>query len=71
MKVPKNGMVASSDRSLKFGTKVEVDGKEYVVEDRTAKWVHTKFKYPTIDVFQEEGCGNFEGTKNKLVKIYK
>ena len=71
MKVPKNGMVASSDRGLKFGTKVEIDGKKYVVEDRTAKWVHTRFSKPTIDIFSEEGCGNFEGTKNKLVKIYK
>jgi hypothetical protein len=69
MKVPKNGMVASSDRGLKFGTKVEIDGKIYMVEDRTAYWVDKKFKYSTIDIFQEEGCGTFEGTRNKLVKI--
>ena len=71
MKVPKNGMVAVSNRAIPFGTKIEIDGKVYVVEDRTAKWVDKKFKYSTIDIFQEEGCDNFEGNKNKLVKIYK
>lgn len=63
-------MVATSNRNIPFGTKVEFDGKQYVVEDRTAKWVGEKFKYQTIDIFSEEGCGNFKGTRNELVKIY-
>jgi len=71
MKTPKNGMVATSNRRIPFGTKAEIDGKMYVVEDRTAKWVGEKFKYQTFDIFSEEGCGKFGGTKNKLVKIYK
>lgn len=63
-------MVATSNRNIPFGTKVEIDGKMYVVEDRTARWVGNKFKYPTIDIFREEGCKGFK-TQNKLVKIYK
>lgn len=79
MKVPKNGMVATSDRSIKFGTIVEFDGREYVVEDRTSYCLipgekckgFRSFDKHTIDIFSEEGCDKFEGTKNKLVKIYK
>lgn len=51
-KVPKAGMVATSDRTIPFGTKLEIDGIEYVVEDRTNK----RFQYfetQTIDIFWE------------------
>ena len=39
---PHIGAVATSDRSIPFGTKILVDGEEYVVKDRTAKWVHDR-----------------------------
>ena len=68
MKVPKNGMVATSDRTIPLGSKVIIDGKTYTVEDRTAKWVDTKFKYHTIDIFSEQGCKGF-GLHYKVVKI--
>lgn len=72
-------MVATSNRRIPFGTKVEIDSKQYVVEDRTSYCLipgekckgFRSFKLDTIDIFSEEGCDNFEGTKNKLVKIYK
>jgi len=50
-KWPKLGMVASSDRKIKFGTKILVDGLgEFTVEDRTAKWVH-RDRGDTVDIY--------------------
>ncbi len=54
-KVPRVGMVATSDRSIPFGSKVEIEGKTYSVEDRTAKWVHGLDD--TIDIFSENPRG--------------
>ena len=68
-KTPRGGMVATSDRTIPFGTKIEIEGIEYVVEDRTNK----RFQYfetPTIDIFWEgsrESCLEF-GVKYKNVK---
>lgn len=50
---PHEGAVASSDRSIPLGTKVLIDGKEYTVKDRTAKWVHEQRGF-TIDIYSEE-----------------
>lgn len=55
-KVPKNGMVAVSDRSIPFGTEIIIDGQTYVVEDRTAYWVFTDFEHLTVDIFMESDC---------------
>lgn len=52
-KYPYVGAVATSDRKIPFGTKVFIDGEEYVVEDRTASWIHTKFGL-TFDIFSLE-----------------
>ena len=64
-------MVASSNRQIKLGTRIQIDGKEYVVEDRTALWVDKKYKHQTFDIFMETGCDMNFGAKTKLVKIYK
>ena len=40
-------------RSIKLGTKVEILGKTYVCEDRTAKWVEKKFG-PTFDIYSDK-----------------
>lgn len=69
-KVPKAGMVATSDRTIPFGTKIEIDGKEYVVEDRTNKRF-MYFETPTIDIFWEgsrESCLEY-GVKYKNIII--
>lgn len=67
-KVPKAGMVATSDRTIPFGTRIEIDGIEYVVEDRTNKRF-MYFETPTIDIFWEgsrESCLEY-GVKYKEV----
>ncbi len=69
-KPPKDGWVATSDRKIPFNTKVEVRGKEYLVGDRTAKWVHEKHGL-TIDIFMQEGCDMTFGAKRELIKIYR
>lgn len=67
-KTPKNGMVATSDRTIPFGTKVYIEGNIFTVEDRTASWVHTERGF-TIDIFMEEGCDNNFGDDKKLIII--
>ena len=71
--MPRPGYVATSDRSLAFGTKIVIDGRTYEVGDRT-NIRFTKFKLPTIDVYFEsknkQECINF-GVKYKTVKIIK
>ena len=55
------GAVAVSDRSIPMGTKMYLEEfGEMTVEDKTAKWVHTKFALPTIDVWMtEKECKEF------------
>jgi len=66
------GAVAVSDRSIKMGTKIYLEGfGEMTVEDKTALWVHTKFPLPTIDVWMsEKECKDF-GLKTLNYKIIK
>lgn len=50
---PSEGIVASSDRSIPFGTEVIIDGKKYIVGDRTNK----RFQHmdpQTIDIYWED-----------------
>jgi len=60
---------AVSDRTIPFGTIVEIDGRDYKVGDRTAEWVHEKYGL-TIDLFFEKKaeCKKF-GMKYKYIKI--
>lgn len=52
-KFPKDGYVATSDRTIKLGTKVLIEGKEYIVGDRTNARIQNEFKYPTFDIYSE------------------
>ena len=67
-KEPKNGMVSVSDRAIKFGTEIYIDGLKYVVEDRTALWVGEEKGF-TVDVFMEEGCDKNFGANIKDIII--
>lgn len=55
------GAVAFSDRSVPLNQVIYVEGfGEMVIADRTSKWVHTNFNYPTIDIWMtEEECKEF------------
>lgn len=53
---PRVGYVATSDRSIPFGTKVIISSKEYIVGDRTAKWIE-KDLGDTIDIYSENPRG--------------
>ena len=67
---PKKGYVATSDRTIPFGTEIEIDGETFIVGDRT----NSRFQYfetPTIDIFWEgsrESCLEF-GVQYGFVKI--
>jgi 3D (Asp-Asp-Asp) domain-containing protein len=50
---PHIGAVAVSDYSIPLGTKILIDGQEYTIKDRTAKWIHNRFGL-TIDIYSEE-----------------
>ncbi len=67
-KTPKNGMVATSDRNIPFGTEIYIDGEKYIVEDRTA-WYIEEEKGFTVDIFMEEGCDKNFGADKKLIII--
>ena len=68
---PYIGAVATSDRTIPFGTKVKIEDKEYVVCDRTAKWIHDKFG-STFDIYSEEPIEDLLkfGRKKLQVTIY-
>jgi 3D (Asp-Asp-Asp) domain-containing protein len=55
------GAVAVSDRRIPMGTKIYLEEfGEMTVEDKTAKWVDTKFELSTIDVWMtEKECKEF------------
>lgn len=61
-----DGAVATSDRTIKKGKKVMLDGEEYIVEDRTAVWVAEKFDLLTIDIWQES-CLGFATHQDKII----
>ena len=50
---PVEGYVATSDRTIPFGTIIIIDGKKYEVGDRTAKWVDEKYEYHTVDIYKD------------------
>lgn len=66
---PHQGACATSDYKIKFGTKVIILGKIYVVKDRTAKWVHKKYGL-TFDIYEPslQKCLTF-GRKKLKVKL--
>lgn len=67
---PNEGMVASSDRSIPFGTEVIIDGKKYIVGDRTNQRFQD-FETQTMDIYWEdslEDCLKF-GVQYKDIAI--
>lgn len=67
-KYPELGYVATSDRTIPFGTIIEIEGVEYEVGDRTALWVHEKFEHPTVDIYMDD-CSLDFGVKYLTYKI--
>ena len=68
-KYPELGYVATSDRTIPFGTIIEIEGVEYEVGDRTALWVHEKFEHPTVDIYMDDCSLDFGAkTKNIIIK---
>jgi 3D (Asp-Asp-Asp) domain-containing protein len=51
---PHIGAVATSDRTVKLGTRIIINDIEYIVKDRTAKWVNEEFKHQTFDIYSED-----------------
>jgi len=70
-KYPSSGYVATSDRTIPFGTKVIIDKVEYEVGDRTNKRFQD-FTLPTFDIFwegSEESCLEYGvQIKNVIIK---
>lgn len=48
----KEGRTIACPRSIKLGTRIQINGEVYTCLDRTAKWVEAKFG-PTYDIFTE------------------
>ena len=70
MEYPYDGAVASSDRSIPFGTEVIIDGKKYIVGDRTNQRFQD-FETQTMDIYWEdslEDCLKF-GVQYKDIAI--
>ncbi|MDE2439273.1 MAG: hypothetical protein KGN01_07840 [Patescibacteria group bacterium] len=53
---PYVGAVATSDRTIPLGSKVEIAGRDYTVADRTAKWIGKK-RGDTIDIYSNDPKG--------------
>jgi 3D (Asp-Asp-Asp) domain-containing protein len=66
-KYPEYGYVATSDRSIPFGTEIIIDGETFIVGDRTALWVDEKFGL-TIDIYLDN-CDMTFGAKRKEIII--
>lgn len=69
---PYVGAVAISDRSIPFGTRIIINGENYVVKDRTADWIQNKNGL-TIDIYSEESNEDMLhfGKQTLLVGFYK
>ena len=52
-KPPVAGRTVACPRAIPLGTHVIIQGKDYICEDRTAKWVEEKFG-PTFDIFMND-----------------
>ncbi len=57
-KIPTEGTIACP-RDIKLGTRVRITGKEYVCEDRYAKYLDGVRKLPTFDIFMLKGAAEF------------
>lgn len=50
------GRTVACPRNIKLGTRIRIDGTEYICEDRTAEWVQRR-NGPTFDIFHEQNPG--------------
>ena len=71
-KYPEYGYVATSDRTIPFGTEIIIDGETFIVGDRTNKRFMS-FEIPTIDIYWEgsrESCLEYGVQfKNVIIKL--
>lgn len=58
------GISCAAPRDIPFGTELWLDGKKYIVMDRTAKWVEEKLG-PTIDIY----TGHTKDAHNEAKKL--
>jgi len=68
---PYEGAVATSDRSIKFGTLVKVSDRIYEVKDYTAEWIWKK-KGLVFDIYSEKSKDEMLkfGIKKQVVEIF-
>lgn len=50
------GRTVACPRNIKLGTRIRIQGQEYICEDRTAEWVQRR-NGPTFDIFHEQNPG--------------
>ncbi len=50
------GRTVACPRDIKLGTRIRINGTEYICEDRTAEWVQRR-NGPTFDIFHEQNPG--------------
>ena len=67
MKYPEYGYVATSDRTIPFGTEIIIDGETFIVGDRTALWVHEKWEVPTIDIYMDDCSLEFGAERKEII----
>ena len=62
------GIVATSDRTIKMGTKVYIQDLGILeIKDKTAKWIQPKYGF-TLDVWLKD-CNKYFGVKKLTYKI--
>lgn len=68
---PEAGRTVACPRKIELGTKVEINGKVYVCEDRTARWVDGRYDIYSGDDRQSWLLAKEYGVQEYLIKIYK
>jgi len=51
---------------LPLGTQIMIDGHEYIVQDRTAKWIREKYDGRIIDIYFEDHAAAWDWGKRSL-----
>lgn len=65
------GVTVACPRDIALGTKVEINGRTYVCQDRYAKYLDAKRGVPTFDVFYEADSQKPVGNQIAIIKILK
>lgn len=53
----KEGRTVACPRNIELGTKIRINGKDYVCEDRYSTYLDAKRGLPTFDIFHEKNPG--------------